>query len=181
MRDIGGFVDTRHKLLGLKPGNRGNWVAFAVGHHLDGNHELAAQIISAYEQTQVGAAGRGARHAAWGSLISLPRSRLAASSPFRCCPSADWLTAAPPQTGSQLPLCSPIHPTRLPWQEDVPASEAYEHSEVLMYKAQVRHSALAAVGGQGQACGGCEGDNPPMRRQGVQARRGPCCCARARS
>lgn len=53
MRDVPGFVDTRHKLLIQKPANRANWIAFAVGHHLDGNHDLAAQILAAYESTLV--------------------------------------------------------------------------------------------------------------------------------
>jgi hypothetical protein len=54
MRDIPGFVETRHKLLAQKPANRANWIAFAVGHHLDGNNDLAAQILTAYESTLVG-------------------------------------------------------------------------------------------------------------------------------
>lgn len=73
MRDIPGFVETRYKLLQLKPNNRNHWISFAVGHHLEGNHELAAQIMTAYESTQ----------------------------------------------------------------EEIPSSEAYEHSELLLYKAQV--------------------------------------------
>jgi hypothetical protein len=58
MRDIPGFVETRHKLLAQKPSARANWIAFAVGHHLDGNHDLAVQILGAYESTLVGG-GRG--------------------------------------------------------------------------------------------------------------------------
>ena len=48
LRDLGGFVDTRHKLLTQKPANRANWIAFAVGHHLDGNHEIAAQVLAEF-------------------------------------------------------------------------------------------------------------------------------------
>ena len=73
LRDVPGFVESRHRLLTLRPSARANWIAFAVGHHLDGNHELAAQILTAYESTL----------------------------------------------------------------EEVPAGEAFEHSEMLLYKAQV--------------------------------------------
>ncbi|WIA39458.1 hypothetical protein OEZ86_005557 [Tetradesmus obliquus] len=73
MRDIGGFVDTRYRLLQLRANNRNNWISFAIGHHLDGNHELCVQILSAFESTL----------------------------------------------------------------DEVPSSEAYEHSELLAYKAQV--------------------------------------------
>ncbi|GBF95135.1 N-alpha-acetyltransferase auxiliary subunit [Raphidocelis subcapitata] len=82
MRDIPGFVETRHKLLTQKPSNRANWIAFAVGHHLEGNHDLAVQILTAYESTL----------------------------------------------------------------EEIPASEAYEHSELLLYKA-----AVLREGGQARA------------------------------
>ncbi|KAI8463620.1 MAG: N-terminal acetyltransferase A, auxiliary subunit [Monoraphidium minutum] len=95
MRDIPGFVETRHKLLQQKPSARANWIAFAVGHHLDGNHELAAQIMGAYESTL----------------------------------------------------------------EEIPASEAYEHSEMLMYKAQ-----LLREGGQLQsALGLVQGERPRIK------------------
>ncbi|WIA19181.1 hypothetical protein OEZ85_003826 [Tetradesmus obliquus] len=73
MRDIGGFVDTRYRLLQLRANNRNNWISFAIGHHLGGNHELCVQILSAFESTL----------------------------------------------------------------DEVPPSEAYEHSELLAYKAQV--------------------------------------------
>jgi hypothetical protein len=53
MRDIGGFVDTRYRLLQLRSNNRNNWISFAIAHHLDGNHELCVQILSAYESTLV--------------------------------------------------------------------------------------------------------------------------------
>lgn len=53
MRDISGFVDTRYRLLQLRSNNRNNWIAFAIAHHLDGNHELCVQILSAYESTLV--------------------------------------------------------------------------------------------------------------------------------
>lgn len=53
MRDLSGFVDTRHRLLQLRSNNRNNWISFAVAHHLDGNYELAVQILAAYESTLV--------------------------------------------------------------------------------------------------------------------------------
>jgi hypothetical protein len=53
MRDVGGFVDTRYRLLQLRSNNRNNWISFAIAHHLDGNHELCVQILSAYESTLV--------------------------------------------------------------------------------------------------------------------------------
>lgn len=53
MRDMSGFVDTRYRLLQLRSNNRNNWIAFAIAHHLDGNHELCVQILSAYESTLV--------------------------------------------------------------------------------------------------------------------------------
>ena len=36
MRDLNGFVETRQTLLHQKPGARGNWISFAVAHHLTG-------------------------------------------------------------------------------------------------------------------------------------------------
>jgi hypothetical protein len=44
LRDIPGFVETRHQLLLQKPTNRNNWITFAVAHHLDKNYELALQV-----------------------------------------------------------------------------------------------------------------------------------------
>lgn len=54
MRDIQGFVETRYRLLQLRPNNRNNWVTWAVAHHLDGNHDMAVQILRGYESTVVG-------------------------------------------------------------------------------------------------------------------------------
>ncbi|GAX81967.1 hypothetical protein CEUSTIGMA_g9395.t1 [Chlamydomonas eustigma] len=51
MRDLAGYVDTRHTLLTLKGSNRNNWVSFAVAHHINGNHDMAVQILEAYEKT----------------------------------------------------------------------------------------------------------------------------------
>lgn len=35
MRDLAGFVETRQRLLTLKPNHRMNWIGFAVSHHLN--------------------------------------------------------------------------------------------------------------------------------------------------
>ncbi|KAG2502223.1 hypothetical protein HYH03_000709 [Edaphochlamys debaryana] len=51
MRDLSGFVDTRHQLLTLKPSNRSHWITFAVAHHINGNHELAVQVLNQFEST----------------------------------------------------------------------------------------------------------------------------------
>ncbi|KXZ45837.1 hypothetical protein GPECTOR_50g631 [Gonium pectorale] len=51
MRDLAAFVDTRHQLLTLKPSNRSNWITFAVAHHINGNHELAVQVLDQFEAT----------------------------------------------------------------------------------------------------------------------------------
>ena len=44
MRDLPGFVETRHQLLTLKSSNRNNWISFAVAHHVSGNHAMAVQV-----------------------------------------------------------------------------------------------------------------------------------------
>lgn len=44
MRDLPGYVETRHQLLTLKSSNRNNWISFAVAHHINGNHEMAVQV-----------------------------------------------------------------------------------------------------------------------------------------
>ena len=54
MRDIGGFVETRKEMLALKPGQKGHWISFAVAHHLNGDHALAAQALKTYQGMQVG-------------------------------------------------------------------------------------------------------------------------------
>jgi hypothetical protein len=62
MRDVGGFVDTRYRLLQLRSNNRNNWISFAIAHHLDGNHELCVQILSAYESTLVSNSQKQLQH-----------------------------------------------------------------------------------------------------------------------
>ncbi|KAJ8452025.1 hypothetical protein Cgig2_016606 [Carnegiea gigantea] len=51
MRDLTGFVETRQRLLSLKPNHRMNWIGFAVSHHLNSNASKAIEILEAYEGT----------------------------------------------------------------------------------------------------------------------------------
>ncbi|XP_010254211.1 PREDICTED: N-alpha-acetyltransferase 16, NatA auxiliary subunit-like isoform X1 [Nelumbo nucifera] len=51
MRDLTGFVETRQKLLTLKPNHRMNWIGFAVAHHLNSSGSKAIEILEAYEGT----------------------------------------------------------------------------------------------------------------------------------
>ncbi|XP_065628602.1 N-terminal acetyltransferase A complex auxiliary subunit NAA15 [Quercus suber] len=51
MRDLAGFVETRQKLLSLKPNHRMNWIGFSVAHHLNSNASKAVEILEAYEGT----------------------------------------------------------------------------------------------------------------------------------
>ncbi|KAK7255315.1 hypothetical protein RIF29_28722 [Crotalaria pallida] len=51
MRDLTGFVETRQKLLTLKPNHRMNWIGFSVAHHLNANASKAVEILEAYEGT----------------------------------------------------------------------------------------------------------------------------------
>lgn len=52
VRDLSGFCETRSALLHLKPQARTNWLALAVSHHLAGSHDVAAEVLRAYESTQ---------------------------------------------------------------------------------------------------------------------------------
>ncbi|KAK9677157.1 hypothetical protein RND81_11G124400 [Saponaria officinalis] len=51
MRDLTGFIETRQRLLSLKPNQRMNWIGFAVAHHLNSNASKAIEILEAYEGT----------------------------------------------------------------------------------------------------------------------------------
>lgn len=48
LRDPPGFVTTRTRLLQLKPGARGSWVALAVAHQLAGRPETAASVLETF-------------------------------------------------------------------------------------------------------------------------------------
>ena len=47
-----GYCETRRQLLMLKTNNRGNWLAYAIGHHLAGRHNKAIDIIDSFMRTQ---------------------------------------------------------------------------------------------------------------------------------
>ena len=48
MRDLPGFLETRQTLLELKSNNKHNWISFALAHHLNGHHEVAAKVLESY-------------------------------------------------------------------------------------------------------------------------------------
>jgi len=48
MRDLKGFVVTRHTILTLKPNNKIHWLAFALAKHLNNDREGAISIIDIY-------------------------------------------------------------------------------------------------------------------------------------
>lgn len=49
MRDLPGYLESRQLLLNLKPSNKQSWLSFALSHHLNGHHDVAAQVLDAYE------------------------------------------------------------------------------------------------------------------------------------
>lgn len=51
IRDLNGFLNTRNKLLELKPANKHNWIAYSVAHCLVKNYEYAINVIDAYLST----------------------------------------------------------------------------------------------------------------------------------
>jgi len=51
MRNLEGYVDTRHILLELRPQNRQYWVAVAIGYQLLGKPELGVKVLTTYEET----------------------------------------------------------------------------------------------------------------------------------
>ncbi|KAL3631842.1 N-alpha-acetyltransferase 16, NatA auxiliary subunit [Castilleja foliolosa] len=51
MRELEGFVETRQRLLTLKPNHRMNWIGFAVAQHLNSNGSKSVDILEAYEGT----------------------------------------------------------------------------------------------------------------------------------
>lgn len=50
-RDTQGFAETRRKLLQEKPGNRLNWIGYAISEHLCQSYEFAWTCIENYEKT----------------------------------------------------------------------------------------------------------------------------------
>lgn len=56
MRDVSGFVVTRHTILRIKPNQKINWLAFALSRHLNGELTDAIAVIDSYlESLQEGA------------------------------------------------------------------------------------------------------------------------------
>ena len=43
-------------MLQLKPGTKSHWISFAIAHHLNGSHGIAAEALKKYEGLQVGGA-----------------------------------------------------------------------------------------------------------------------------
>ena len=56
-RMLEGFTETRRKILVLKSNNKHNWLAFAIGNHLQGDYSKALSILDALQNT----AGMGER------------------------------------------------------------------------------------------------------------------------
>jgi tetratricopeptide (TPR) repeat protein len=50
LREWDGYMQTRHRLVDLKPNIKANWMAFALGAHLKGDYALAVRILDTYEQ-----------------------------------------------------------------------------------------------------------------------------------
>jgi len=44
-------VETRQKILDLKPSNRNHWISFALAHHANKSFEVAVQVLDAYFKT----------------------------------------------------------------------------------------------------------------------------------
>jgi tetratricopeptide (TPR) repeat protein len=78
MRDLPGFLETRQTLLELKSNNKQNWISFAVAHHLNGHHEVAAKVLESFTgkpQARAGQSGRF-RVQGWASVVAALRHRL---------------------------------------------------------------------------------------------------------
>ncbi|KAF9897384.1 N-alpha-acetyltransferase 16, NatA auxiliary subunit, partial [Lobosporangium transversale] len=51
MRNLEGYLDTRHQLLELRPQNRQYWVTVAIAYQLLGKPELGVKVLATYEET----------------------------------------------------------------------------------------------------------------------------------
>ncbi len=51
MRDLKGFTKTQHTILELKPNLKGNWLAFALGKHMQGDLLGAVEVIDIFLST----------------------------------------------------------------------------------------------------------------------------------
>jgi hypothetical protein len=52
-RDFDGYLESRRKLLTLKPGQKLNWVSYAVACHLIKNHAEAIRVLNECQKTFV--------------------------------------------------------------------------------------------------------------------------------
>jgi len=68
-RDLQGFVETRQRILDLKPANRNNWISFALAHHANKSFEVAVQVLDAYRKTLSEEVGEAARLAVQGCAL----------------------------------------------------------------------------------------------------------------
>eukprot|EP00823_Brevimastigomonas_motovehiculus_P006153 TRINITY_DN4952_c0_g1_i1.p1 TRINITY_DN4952_c0_g1~~TRINITY_DN4952_c0_g1_i1.p1 ORF type:complete len:923 (+),score=218.40 TRINITY_DN4952_c0_g1_i1:51-2819(+) len=50
-RILDGFEETRRKILLIKPGNRNNWLAYAIGCHLNCHYDKCLHILDSYLKT----------------------------------------------------------------------------------------------------------------------------------
>lgn len=50
VRDTAGYVEVRQKLFNIEPGNRVNWIALAIAHHLHGEFEDTLKMLQAYDK-----------------------------------------------------------------------------------------------------------------------------------
>ena len=80
MRDLSGFVVTRHNILNLKSNGKINWLAFALAKHLTGDLRGAISVIDIY----LGTLGEGAPELSRGfeaSELELYRNRILSEIP----------------------------------------------------------------------------------------------------
>lgn len=92
MRDLPGFVVTRHNILNLKSNGKINWLAFALAKHLTGDLRGAISVIDIY----LGTLGDGTLELSRGfeaSELALYRNRLLSEIPNNYQEALDHLTA----------------------------------------------------------------------------------------
>ena len=92
MRDLSGFVVTRHNILNLKSNGKINWLAFALAKHLTGDLRGAISVIDIY----LGTLGEGAPELSRGfeaSELALYRNRILAEIPNNYKEALDHLIA----------------------------------------------------------------------------------------
>lgn len=50
-RNLQGFIETRLDILDARPNIKGNWVSLAVAYHLNGDYQLALDVLSSLQET----------------------------------------------------------------------------------------------------------------------------------